>query len=110
MPTDDPGYAVEPGILDVQQLVDASVALGSADLHRTKAGARHVLALPPVRALAANPRMLRLARRFIGTGAFPFRATFFDKSAAANWLVAWHQDRTLPLRARIDSPAWGPWS
>jgi ectoine hydroxylase-related dioxygenase (phytanoyl-CoA dioxygenase family) len=34
----------------------------------------------------------------------------FDKSAASNWLVAWHQDTALPLAQRVDDSAWGPWS
>jgi hypothetical protein len=40
----------------------------------------------------------------------PFRATLFDKAAASNWLVAWHQDTALPLTQRVDDSAWGPWS
>jgi ectoine hydroxylase-related dioxygenase (phytanoyl-CoA dioxygenase family) len=48
-------------------------------------------------------------RRF-GLDAFPFRATLFDKSPGANWLVVWHQDTALPLRQRIDLAGWGPWS
>lgn len=39
-----------------------------------------------------------------------FRATLFDKSSDQNWLVAWHQDTALPLRARVQHPQWGPWS
>ena len=38
-------------------------------------------------------------RRFVGP-AQPFRATLFDKSASANWLVVWHQDTALPMRAQ----------
>lgn len=40
----------------------------------------------------------------------PNRATLFEKSGKANWLVVWHQDTALPLRARFDAPGWGPWS
>jgi ectoine hydroxylase-related dioxygenase (phytanoyl-CoA dioxygenase family) len=54
--------------------------------------------------------MRHLASRFIGPKAIPFRATLFDKSMRANWLVVWHQDTALPLRERLDDPAWGPWS
>ena len=54
--------------------------------------------------------MMELARDVLGPGAFPFRATLFEKSPAANWLVVWHQDTALPLRQRIDLPGWGPWS
>ena len=39
-----------------------------------------------------------------------FRATLFDKSPLANWLVVWHQDTALPIRERHDALGWGPWS
>src|SRR5205807_4301579 len=38
------------------------------------------------------------------------RAIYFDKSPEANWLVSWHQDLTLALRARAEVPGFGPWS
>jgi ectoine hydroxylase-related dioxygenase (phytanoyl-CoA dioxygenase family) len=60
---------------------------------------------------AANDhRLLRIARRTLGEGAAPYRATLFEKSGRANWLVVWHQDTALPLATRFDSPEWGPWS
>jgi ectoine hydroxylase-related dioxygenase (phytanoyl-CoA dioxygenase family) len=39
-----------------------------------------------------------------------FKATLFDKSSTANWLVVWHQDTALPLKHRRELPGWGPWS
>ncbi len=57
-----------------------------------------------------QPQMIELARKVLGSAAFPFRATLFDKSPTANWLVVWHQDTAVPLRKRIDQPGWGPWS
>ena len=84
--------------------------LSSATLDRTKAGARHVLGVPVVRQLADDSRMLDIARQFVGSGATPFRATLFDKSPDANWLVAWHQDTALPLRRQFASDEWGAWS
>ena len=69
-----------------------------------------MLAVPAVRQLAEDRRLLDLAEQFVGRSPIAFRATLFDKSPAANWLVAWHQDTALPLRKRVDDPAWGPWS
>lgn len=43
-------------------------------------------------------------------GARAVRALWFDKTAAANWLVPWHQDRTIAVRERRDAPDYGPWS
>ena len=85
-------------------------ALKSVDLHRTKAGMRHVLRVRAVQALATEPDLLSLAVQFLNDRPIPFRATLFDKSATSNWLVAWHQDTTLPLSGRVADPAWGPWT
>lgn len=63
-----------------------------------------------MRALACDARLMAIARDFVGESPRPFRATLFDKSADANWLVVWHQDRALPLRQRVESREWGPWS
>jgi ectoine hydroxylase-related dioxygenase (phytanoyl-CoA dioxygenase family) len=104
------GYAIHEGVLSRAEAGDLLAALSRADVPRTRAGARHVLALPAVREVARDPRLLAIAAQYLGPGAMPFHATLFDKSPAANWLVAWHQDTALPLRARIDDPAWGPWS
>lgn len=60
--------------------------------------------------IASDPRLLALARRELGSGAIPYRATLFDKSGQANWLVVWHQDTALPLEVRFDEIGWGPWS
>ena len=54
--------------------------------------------------------MLTLARAQLGDEALPFRATLFEKSGKANWLVVWHQDTALPLKHRFEAPGWGPWS
>lgn len=38
------------------------------------------------------------------------RVVVFDKTANANWTVAWHQDRTIPVAARTEVEGFGPWS
>jgi ectoine hydroxylase-related dioxygenase (phytanoyl-CoA dioxygenase family) len=65
---------------------------------------------PLVAELARGERLLGIARRWIGPGATPFRATLFEKSGEQNWLVVWHQDTALPLVNRLESLEWGPWS
>jgi ectoine hydroxylase-related dioxygenase (phytanoyl-CoA dioxygenase family) len=65
---------------------------------------------PTVAALAVDRRLLYIAQELLRAPATPFRATLFEKSGKANWLVAWHQDTALPLTARFDAPGWGPWS
>ena len=84
--------------------------LEGSPLRRSKAGVRHALHHVVIRNLAADPRLLNVAREILGNEATPFRATLFDKLPRANWLVVWHQDTALPVRERHDAPGWGPWS
>lgn len=51
-----------------------------------------------------------IARDAIGPAARPVRAVLFDKTASANWNLGWHQDRTIVVRKRMDTPGFGPWS
>jgi hypothetical protein len=97
-------------VFDPADVSSIAEEVGRSSLARTRAGARHVLAIPAVRDMANDQRLLDLAARGLGSAPIPFRATLFDKSPASNWLVAWHQDTALPLRNRVDDSAWGPWS
>jgi ectoine hydroxylase-related dioxygenase (phytanoyl-CoA dioxygenase family) len=51
-----------------------------------------------------------IAARFRGGKAKPVRAVLFDKTADRNWGLGWHQDRTICVQARRDTPEFGPWT
>ncbi len=99
-----------PGLFSQEYLDCLLQAINESAPRRSRAGVRHALGLAPVAELSQQPQMIELARGVLGPDAYPFRATLFDKSPSANWLVVWHQDTALPLRERIEVPGWGPWS
>jgi ectoine hydroxylase-related dioxygenase (phytanoyl-CoA dioxygenase family) len=51
-----------------------------------------------------------VARSILGPAARPVRATSFDKSPGRNWALGWHQDRTIAVRARIETPGFTRWT
>ena len=104
------GYAVHPGVFAQRDLTNLAVELEQAPLTRSRAGVRHLMRVPAVARLATDERLIHLAAGWLGGAATPFRATLFDKSPDANWLVAWHQATALPLEVRRDVQGWGPWS
>jgi Phytanoyl-CoA dioxygenase (PhyH) len=106
----DVGFSITERVFDPLEMVRVRKAIARCDLSRTKAGTRHVLRVPSVRTLANHPTLMNLAATFLGDRPIPFRATLFDKSAASNWLVTWHQDTALPLQRRVNDAGWGPWS
>jgi len=104
------GFGIIPSVLAQQDVDDLLEVLSQANLPRSRAGVRHAMKLATVAAMARGSRLLEITQQILGSSAFPFRATLFDKSPTANWLVVWHQDTALPLRERRDTPGWGPWS
>jgi ectoine hydroxylase-related dioxygenase (phytanoyl-CoA dioxygenase family) len=104
------GFTIIPDVVATEDLLGLVEGLNQADLTRSRAGVRHAMKLAPVNAVARKAGLLGIAREILGSEAFPFRATLFDKSPTSNWLVVWHQDTALPLRERRETPGWGPWS
>jgi hypothetical protein len=51
-----------------------------------------------------------LAGRWLSETARPVRAILFDKTPTANWSLAWHQDRVVAVRERIEVEGFGPWT
>jgi hypothetical protein len=104
------GYSFEQSVFSDAECDSLISALEETPIQRSRAGVRHLMANAVISVLAADRRLLAIAERGLGARAIPFRATLFDKSWQANWLVAWHQDTALPITSVFDSPGWGPWS
>ena len=99
------GYAILPNVLaphEVEQLLVSLQDVGSR--RHSRAGIRHLLSHPAVTQIATDTRLLGIAQSVLGPDAFPFRATLFDKSSEANWLITWHQDTALPSAKSMKSP------
>jgi len=81
-----------------------------AGLPQDQAGVRlhGIAALHPI-LLPGGPAGA-VAAAILGPGCRPVRAILFDKTATANWALAWHQDRTVAVRERVEVPGFGPWT
>lgn len=100
------GFAIATGIVPESQRLVLLAALGDPD----GAGSRGLLAVPAVRAFARCEVMMKLVTAHLGPDAQPVRAIFFDKTPASNWLVPWHQDLTIAVSSKVETPGFGPWS
>ena len=98
------GFAIVPQVLPPSARHALLDLLGPV----TGAGRRGLLAVPAVSQLASSATLLDLVRPHLPSEPRAVRAIYFDKSPDANWLVAWHQDLTLALRAQVDAPGFGP--
>ena len=100
------GFELVAGLVDEAERRKLLEAVGAVDV----AGRRNMLAVPAVAALANSKKLLDFVQRHAGGEPRPVRAIWFNKSVEANWLVAWHQDLAISVRARIETPGFGAWS
>ncbi len=83
-------------------------ALGELAQPLPGAGERSMLGAPWCADMA---RLLREhLPEFIPTDHVAVQCTLFEKTAHKNWLVAVHQDLSIPVARRIDHPWLGGWS
>ena len=80
------------------------------DLPQKRAGVRITAnaGLDPI--ISTTGAIGLLAARVLGPMAKPVRAILFDKSAASNWALGWHQDRVIVVKQRHSAPGFGPWT
>jgi len=60
--------------------------------------------------LAHSSDLIDLASSLLGSTPDIVRVIFFDKTPDKNWLVTWHQDKTIALNKKAEVNGWGPWS
>jgi ectoine hydroxylase-related dioxygenase (phytanoyl-CoA dioxygenase family) len=111
------GFAIVPGVTEpatvgrlIQALENVSDS-GSVRRRESVYGIRNLLDIvPEVRELAASRSVRALVEPVLGPDAFPVRGILFDKTPGANWNVVWHQDMTIAVQERRETPGFGPWS
>ncbi|HVC65673.1 MAG TPA: hypothetical protein VNF52_09340, partial [Candidatus Dormibacteraeota bacterium] len=102
------GFAEIPGVLAAGQCGDAAEAIDATDGGR--AGSRNLLDLPSCRDLVAMLKAHAEIGPLLPPQAVAVQCTLFDKSADKNWLVALHQDLSIPVHQRILHPECSGWS
>lgn len=100
-------------VLDQYQVAALRAALQSVTQCGTAkdyAMRRLLEVIPMVHQLCSEASIRALVEPILGSEAFPSRGIFFDKTPEANWGVSWHQDLTIAVRQRVDTPGFGSWS
>lgn len=106
---------------DGAEIISGAVSLSDVDTilpafgtsgHRP--GARSLLLPQVIRDMVGEDGpMGRLAQRFCAPSDGPMRPVrvlLFDKTAETNWMVPWHQDRTIAVAERHDVAGFSSWN
>lgn len=105
---DAQGYALVAGALRCDECEGLA---GLAALAGPRgAGTRGLLTHSWCATLAHRLRQHPGIAQCVPAGYVAVQCTYFEKSAARNWLVPVHQDLAIPVAARVDHPALRAWS
>ena len=95
----------EHGINAIKQQVSSS------SYHLQKHGIRNAEnKFSTIKELVTSSMFFDKAQSILGSTTDIVRVIFFDKTADKNWLVTWHQDKTIAVSSKIEISGWGPWS
>ena len=97
------------GLIDAISRVESSgpAFRKSSDLFAIR---RFLKEVPAIRPLIFTDRFKEVIREYFGHDYFVVKSIYFDKPAASNWFVGWHQDLTISVDQRIDLAGFGPWT
>jgi hypothetical protein len=102
------GYFVIPGVIDA--VLNRRLGAFVGGLENGGAGSRRLLDEAWCAHLAGALRGDARIRSLLPHNAVAVQCTLFDKSPTKNWLVALHQDLSIPVRDRVDGPECSGWS
>lgn len=105
---EDPGFWIKENVFSNEECKKIFDALRRNEINFSRAGARNLMTIPTIRKLAEDHRLLQIGKKITGRHLVPYKATLFEKTAKANWLVSFHQDTALPLEKDTDLEGWGP--
>ncbi len=75
-------------------------------VQRTRGGSRDLLAHELVQSLVIKLRELPEVAALCDPSWPPIQCSYFEKTAQRNWLVAWHQDLSIPVASREQHNDW----
>ena len=101
------GYFVIPGVIDAVLNRRLGAFVGGIT---SEAGSRRLLDEAWCAHLAGALRGDARIRSLLPRNAVAVQCTLFDKSPTKNWLVAFHQDLSIPVSNRVNSPECSGWS
>ncbi|WP_020414888.1 phytanoyl-CoA dioxygenase family protein [Microbulbifer variabilis] len=105
------GYSLINDILPKSQLEVLQNEFEDLKLARGTGGIRNVeKKYSSIAALATSDLIVNLAQKYLIQRPRLVRSILFDKHKKCNWLVTWHQDKSVAVSSKFTKSGWGPWS
>jgi len=106
------GYLLVENVLSVDDIdvLQSKIQALPEGLFKIKAGTRNLLSTQWCKILADKVKNHPTIQSLLPSDSRAVQCTYFCKTENANWLVAPHRDKAIPVSQRISSPHWTAWS
>lgn len=111
MNINDNGFEIERNFITQSVIEDIKQALCDFSEQYPKHGIRHAdKKFETIKQLCLSEKLISRAESILKGSANLVRVIFFDKTSENNWLVTWHQDKTICVNAKAEIDGWRAWS
>lgn len=106
---DRDGFAIIDDAFTSDECDSLIESLAGLPRETNRGGIRNLIDRAAIASLVNHPSIVHPVQQILGHTAFAFKATLFEKTPDANWLVTWHQDTFIPMASRADVLGWSGW-
>lgn len=108
---DSDGFEVLENFISPDEVASLIASVQGDKLGVARGGIRNAeKKFPAINDLVTSSKLQGSASEYLSAKPNLVRHIFFDKTPENNWLVTWHQDKTIALSGKADIEGWGPWS
>lgn len=104
----DDGFVILPDLISLQACDELIKTISTTA--PGKPGSRSLLGLPAVDRAAAELQQQLIAIGLMSEAHQVVQCSLFAKGVDATWSVTPHQDLSIPVSDRVDTPGWSGWS
>ncbi|WP_438863643.1 phytanoyl-CoA dioxygenase family protein [Neptunicella sp.] len=105
------GYELIGEFLSHEQLNSINNEIKDVSFPANAGGIRNVeKKFASIRDIALSDTLIIQTKKYLSGTVGLVRAILFNKTLENNWLVTWHQDRTVAVSEKFEKHEWGPWS
>ncbi|MCV6623461.1 MAG: phytanoyl-CoA dioxygenase family protein [Cellvibrionaceae bacterium] len=105
------GFEIHSSFLGGDSINEIITELEALDSDYPKHGIRNAeKKLSSVKDLVESDLLLDKAKSYLSGAPQVVRVIIFDKTADKNWLVTWHQDKTISVSGKKEINGWRAWT
>ncbi len=111
MPFHKNGFTLISNVFNNDSISLVTNEVKDSDIGNCRGGIRNAeKKFRSIRLLLSSDKLTNIARDYLSGNPQLVRVIYFDKTPKNNWLVTWHQDKTVAVTKKFDREGWGPWS